>query len=172
MPRTPQPVPDPSTLDLDLAPKIAAAEALWTLADLAGMLRRSERKTLYYLAAWEDTPDPLFHDGAGPVWSHVDWWQWAAARSTVKSKHRVDGLAFPERLWTVADVAKMLRRCDNTTRKYIEEWKDTPAPLFNDGAGAVWDPRDWWAWAEKRRIAAAAKRSAERCKAKGRKTRV
>jgi hypothetical protein len=76
----------------------------------------------------------------------------------------------PERLWRIADVAAFLCRCENTARKIVK-LPDTPAPVFVDGDGAVWDPRAWWAWAERRTVEAS--KAKQRAAApRGRNTRV
>lgn len=80
-------------------------------------------------------------------------------------------------LWSIHDVAEFLQRCENTARRIADE-ADAPSPVLADGAGRLWDPRDWWAWSAARSTAAVkARRTAKRRAAKvgvaaGRATRV
>jgi len=80
-------------------------------------------------------------------------------------------------LWTIHDVAEFLQRCENTARRIAGD-ADAPAPVLTDGAGSLWDPRDWWAWSAARSAGAVtARRTAKRRAAKvgvaaGRSTRV
>lgn len=65
-------------------------------------------------------------------------------------------------LWSIHDVAEFLQRCENTARRVANE-ADAPSPVLADGAGRLWDPRDWWAWSAARSSAAVkARRTAGR----------
>ncbi|HYD08795.1 MAG TPA: hypothetical protein VEA78_01725 [Acidimicrobiales bacterium] len=77
-------------------------------------------------------------------------------------------------LWTIHDVARHLRRSENTARKVARQ-PDAPKPVYVDGDGAVWDSRTWWDWTAKRAAADAATKRRTAAKtgiASGRSTRV